>query len=140
MRKSYPAIFYNDEGSVGVVVPDIKGCFTFGDDMTEALEMAKDVIEMMLVSFEDDNQEIPIPSKISEIIKRIEENKIEDIGEEYEVSYVAINTDEWRKSNGEKSVRKNVTIPEWLNNKAEKANINFSQVLQNALKAELNIA
>lgn len=140
MRKSYPAIFYNDEGSVGVVVPDIKSCFTFGDDMTEALEMAKDVIEMMLVSFEDDNEEIPKPSKISEIIKRIEENKIEDIGEDYEVSYVAINTDEWRKNNSEKSVRKNVTIPEWLNVKAEKANINFSQVLQNALKAELNIA
>lgn len=141
MKSAYPVVFYHaEEGGFVVAIPDIAGCWTQGDDLTDAIEMAKDLIEMMLVSFEDDNEKIPKPSTLEEAKKIADSYDMEFVTGNPIFSYVAINTDEWRKNNSEKSVRKNVTIPEWLNVKAEKANINFSQVLQNALKVELNIA
>lgn len=141
MKSAYPVVFYHaEEGGFVVAIPDLEGCWTQGDDLADAIEMAKDLIEMMLVSFEDDDEKIPKPSTLEEAKKIADSYDMEFVTGSPIFSYVAIDTNEWRKSNGEKSVRKNVTIPEWLNNKAEKANINFSQVLQNALKAELSIA
>lgn len=139
MKNAYPVVFYDDEGSVGVVVPDVKGCHTFGEDMSEAIEMAEDAIEMMIASMEDDGEEIPKPSTIAQTEKRLRSGEIEVPGENPEISYVRINTDKWRAENSEKSIRKNVTIPEWLCRKAEKANVNFSQLLQNSLKKYLNV-
>lgn len=125
MKYVYPAIFENDDGKIGVRVPDIPGCFTFGDDMADAIEMAEDAISMMLVSFEDDNEPIPQASKL------------EDIESDGVVSYVLCDTEKWRKENDNKAVKKNLTIPSWLNKKAEAAGINFSQVLQEALTNKL---
>ncbi|MEL3905555.1 MAG: type II toxin-antitoxin system HicB family antitoxin [Treponema sp.] len=129
MKYTYPVIFENDDGKIGVSVPDISGCFTFGETITEAIEMAEDAMSMMLAHYEDNNQEIPKPSDISKIKTR---NGF--------VNYVIADTDKWRRQFSEKSVKKTVTIPAWLNYKAENANLNFSQELQNALKAKLQIA
>lgn len=129
MKYTYPVIFENDDGKISVSVPDISGCFTFGDTITEAIEMAEDAISMMLVHYEDNNQEIPEPSNLSAFSAK-----------SGFVNYVIADTDKWRKQFSEKSVKKTVTIPAWLNYKAENANLNFSQELQNALKAKLQIA
>ena len=127
MKYIYPVIFEDDEGKIGVTVPDIPGCFTFGDNMIEAIEMAQDVIEMMLVDYENNNQPIPKPSEISNIqTKGI-------------VSLVKADTMEWRKNFDNRSVKKNLSIPSWLNKLAERSTINFSQVLQEALMQKLNI-
>ena len=103
MKYVFPAVFEKDEDKISVRVPDVKGCITFGDDMADAMEMAKDALEMMLVHFEDHGE--PIPS-----------------------------------ASDNKAVKKTLTIPNWLNVKAEKAGVNFSQVLQEALKQKLEIA
>ncbi|EMB24221.1 type II toxin-antitoxin system HicB family antitoxin [Treponema denticola] len=128
MKYTYPVIFENDDGKIGVRVPDISGCFTFGDTVTEAIEMAEDAIAMMLAHYENNNQAIPKASNISDV-------KIKNGF----VNYVIADTDKWRRQFSEKSVKKTVTIPAWLNYKAETANINFLQELQNALKAKLQI-
>lgn len=125
MQYVYPAIFEPDEDAVGVHFPDMKECMTCGDDIADALSMAKDCLEMILVYYEDNGKEIPPASDIKSI-------KTKHI-----VSYVLADTDEWRREFDNSAVRKNCTIPNWLNTKAEKAGVNFSQVLQDALKAIL---
>ena len=62
MKYVYPTIFEDDDGKIGVTVPDIPHCHTFGDNMTDAIEMAKDCIEMMLASYEDDGKAIFQPN------------------------------------------------------------------------------
>ena len=128
MKYVYPAIFVEDDGKIGVDIPDIKGCHTFGDNLTEAMEMAKDALEMMLVSYEDDNQDIPAPSKIK------------DINADGFVSYVLADTDEWRREFDNKAVKKTLSIPSWLNFRAERADINFSQTLKEALCQKLGVS
>ena len=128
MKYVYPAVFLEDDGKIGVDIPDIKGCHTFGDNLTEAMEMAKDALEMMLVSYEDDNQDIPAPSKIK------------DIKADGFVSYVLADTDEWRREFDSKAVKKTLSIPSWLNFRAERADINFSQTLKEALCQKLGVS
>lgn len=125
MKYVYPAIFEDDDGKIGVSVPDIPGCFTFGDDMAEALLMAEDAIAMMLVQYENEGQSVPVASSISDI-------KTDGI-----VSLVLADTEKWRKQFDNKAVKKTLTIPSWLNSLAEKAGLNFSQVLQEALQSKL---
>lgn len=128
MKYVYPAIFEEaEEGGYNVKVPDIPGTFTCGDDMADAILMAEDAIAMMLADYEDEKKTVPAPSKI------------EDIKTSGIVSLVRADTDEWRNLVNNKAVKKNCTIPNWLNTKAEKAGINFSQVLQDALKKILGI-
>jgi len=88
MKYTYPVILTNDGGKVAVQVPDLKGCYTFGDNKEDALAMAKDAIEMYLVSMEDNDEEIPIPT----------ENMKDAI-------YVAVDTNDWRAENNKKVKR-----------------------------------
>ena len=127
MNYVYPAILFNDDGQVGVRVPDLPGCFTFAENKAEALIMAKDAIEMWLWDAENNNEPIPpssehVPTKEGEI-----------------VTLIVANTDEYRRINDTKSVKKTLSIPAWLNYQAELANAPFSQILQNALKDYLHI-
>ena len=127
MKYVYPVIFENDDGKIGVTVPDIPSCFTFGDDIVDAIEMAEDVIEMMLVQYENEDKQVPKASCIT------------DIKTSGTVSLILADTDKWRKEFDSKAIKKTLTIPSWLNDKAEKENINFSQVLQEALRNRLNV-
>lgn len=129
MKYVYPVIFEEDteEGGYNVTVPDIPCCFTFGDDMADAIFMAEDVMAMMLADYEDNNKEVPKPSRIQDI-------KTDGI-----VSLVVADTTEWRKLVNNKVIKKTLSIPAWLNARAEKAAVNFSQVLQEALCQKLNI-
>jgi predicted RNase H-like HicB family nuclease len=127
MKYIYPVIFKDDDGKIGVEVPDIPNCYTFGDDMADAMDMAKDVIEMLLVNYENEGKPIPKPSEIKDI-------KTDGI-----ISLIKADTMEWRKNFDNKAVKKTLTIPSWLNFQAEKEKINFSNLLQEALLLKLNI-
>lgn len=125
----YPVVLTKAQGGYIVFVPDLN-CNTQGKDLYEALEMARDVIGLMCLDYEDDNKELPAPSELSEI-KREKDSDI--------LTLVDINLAEYKKKNDNRAVRKNLTIPNWLNIAAEKENINFSSVLQEALIEKLNI-
>lgn len=128
MKYVYPAVFEEaEEGGYIVTVPDIPSTFTQGDDMADAIFMAQDVIAMMLADYEDKGEPVPKPSQISDI-------KTDGL-----VSLIVADTDEWRKLVDNKAVKKTLSIPSWLNKKAEKAGINFSQVLQDALCQKLGV-
>lgn len=122
----YPAIFTQGERYITVTFPDIPSAITQGKTQEEAFEMAQEVLGFAL----EDYEKYPKASDIVELQKQHPESTIAVIG----IDMVAYN----RKYHSKK-VRKNVTIPEWLNELAEKSNLNFSQVLTDALEEKLNV-
>lgn len=129
-KYAYPAIFTPEEdGGYSVRFPDLEGCFTCGDDMADALFMAEDALALVLYGYERDGRMIPVPSKAESL--KLDSDEF--------VNIVACDTLEYRKRFNNKSVRKAITIPEWLNEIANTMDINFSQVLQEALKQKLGI-
>ncbi len=126
----YPAIFAKEENGIySINFPDFEACFTQGDDIQDGLTMANDVLNLTLYSMEENGQEIPISTDPSSII--VEDNEF--------VTLVSCDTLEYRKFFDNKAVKKTLTIPNWLNIMAERKEINFSQVLQEALKERLNL-
>lgn len=126
----YPAVFtLEEDGLYSIIFPDFEACFTQGNDIEDGMTMAKDVLAITLCDMEDDRAEIPKASNPLDM--KIDDNSF--------VSLISVNTLEYRKNYNGKSVKKTLTIPAWLNVIAEKENINFSQTLQNALIAQLNI-
>lgn len=128
MKNSYAIILTSTADGYIVHVPDFD-IDTEGANITEAIEMARDAIGLVGISMEDEHQELPLPSPLKEIIA-----EADDI-----ITLVDVDFSEYRRQNELKTVKKNCTLPSWLCYEAEKANINFSQVLQNALKRELHI-
>lgn len=129
MKYAYPAIFTPDNGGFSVSFPDLEGCYTCGDDIKDAMYMAEDALAFTLFRLERDHGTIPIPSQANSIVT----------DKESFVSFILCDTLEYHKRNNNKAVKKTLSIPEWLNEMATAANINFSQVLQNALKEQLNV-
>ena len=125
MKYVYPAILYPDDGKIGVTVPDLPGCHTFGNNMADALFIAKDAVEMWLWNAENENLAIP-PASENPSIKPNET-----------LSLIAADTEEYRKANDTRAIKKTLSIPSWLNHQAEKANAPFSQILQEGLKEYL---
>jgi len=126
----YPAIFTQEKnGAYSVEFPDIENCFTGGDDMADALEMAEDVLCLTLYDMEQDGRVIPLPSDYKTI--KVDNKDI--------ITLIVCDTDFYRRFYENKSVKKTLTIPMWLNERAEVENINFSRVLQDALKDILHI-
>lgn len=132
MKLVYPAYFSPLEEQSGycVTLPDLKGCVTQGNSLAEAIEMAVDAASGWILDELEDGNKIPQPSDISEI-------KIENKGDF--VNMIVLDMDSYSEKYGNKAVRKNCTIPAWLNTVAEKNDINFSAVLQEALCQKLNI-
>jgi len=120
----YPAIFTPEEnGMYSVDFPDLEGCYTCGEDLAEALYMAEDVLAFTLYDYEKEKRPIPVPSPRSTLSLQ---------GDDF-INMVACDTLEYQKRNNTKSVKKTLSIPEWLNEIALAHNANFSQVLQEAL-------
>jgi len=119
---------YADDEQVGVKVPDLPGCFTYGANKAEALLMAKDAIEIWLWDAENKHESIPIASASLNV----------GAGETF--TLIAADTDEYRKANDTTAVKKTLSIPSWLNYQAEKANAPFSQILQQGLKDYLHVS
>lgn len=129
MKATYPIILKPEKKGYTVFIPDFE-INTQGKDLTEAIEMARDAIGLMGIDLEDDNEAIPTPSTMDSI--KLKESEV--------TSLVDVDFAEYRRKNEIKTVKKNCSLPSWLCFEAEKAHINFSQVLQNALKAELKIS
>ena len=130
MKYAYTAVFTpEEEGAYSVHFPDIQGCYTCGDDMADAVEMAKDALCLMLYDMEQSKKTIPAASNPRDI--RLENNEF--------TSVVACDTEFYRRFYENKSVKKTLSIPMWLNERAERAQVNFSGILQEALKAHLHI-
>ena len=125
----YPAIFHpnEDDGSITVTVPDLPGCITEGKDLADAIFMAEDAFSLWLWYTEDHHEPIPAPTQPPVVT-----------APEF-VNYVYGDTDEYRRKNDSRAVKKTLSIPSWLNARAEQAGVNFSQVLQEALKERLGV-
>ena len=128
MKKVYPVVFTKLNDGYAVYVPDMD-IDTQGDNFVEAIEMARDAIGIMGIDMEDDKNELPTPSKPEDI--KHEKGEI--------VSMVDIDFTAYRKANERRTIRRNVSLPSWLNEAAERAGLNVSAVLQAALKQELQI-
>lgn len=122
----YPAIFHPEEIGYSVTVPDLDGCFSEGDTLEEAMEMTADAIGLCL---EEYSGEFPTPSDPASV--RPEAGDF--------VSLVPFDLWAYRKKHDTRAVKKTLTIPSWLNAAAEEQHINFSSVLQTALKEQLHI-
>lgn len=129
MKNSYAIVLSHTNDGYVVYIPDFD-IGTQGKDITEAIEMARDAIGLVGITLEDENKALPTPTPLQKI----------EYAKEDMVSLVDVDFDEYRRKNEIRTVKKNCTLPGWLCYEAEKAHINFSQVLQNALKQELKIA
>ena len=130
MKAVYPIVLSEGKEHVIVYVPDFD-INTQGKDQADAMEMARDAIGIMGIDMEDDNEPLPKPSTLLTVQKGC----ASDV-----VTLVDVDFAEYRRKNDLRAVKKNCTIPSWLNFEAEKAGVNFSAVLQTALKQELRLA
>lgn len=135
MKKVYPVIFTQTESSVLIEVSDMD-ILTEGTDLENAIEMARDAIGLKGIAIQDDGEDIPEPSELEEI--DINNSVFADEGKGI-VSFVDIDFDVYRRKVDNRTVRRNVTLPNWLNREAEEANLNVSRVLQDALMQKLNV-
>lgn len=132
MKLVYPACFYTcEEGGYTVLFPDLPGCITEGDTLSESVDMAINAASGWLLDSIQGGEQIPKASDIKSIIPDEYENGF--------VSLISVDLDEYSKKYGNKAVKKTLTIPAWLNSIAEKENVNFSQILQNALVKHLGV-
>lgn len=132
MKLVYPAIFtpcIEREGYT-VEIPDFPGCVTEGKDLVEAIEMGVDAASGWVLSELEEGNDIPKPS-LRENIKLEEPESF--------ISMLVLDIDSYAEKYGTRAVRKNITIPAWLNTYAEKNNINFSKVLQDSLFKIANV-
>ena len=123
---TYPAIFTFENNQYWVEFIDLKGCFSTGETLPEAMENSKEAMGLFL----EDLTDLPDCTTNIKAIK-LEDNQI--------ISFVSIDLEEHKRKYNNKSVKKTLSIPAWLNTIAEKENVNFSQILQNALKEYLKI-
>ena len=126
----YPAIFHiAEEGGYYITFPDFKNMFTQADDMNEAYDMAQDALGLELVDLEKKKAAFPAASIPSKIKCKKDES----------IVIIDIDLMEYKRKTNNNAVKKTLSIPSWLNEEAIAKGINFSAVLQKALKAELNL-
>ena len=132
----YPVIFTMTDECVLIEVPDL-GILTEGKNMADAIDMARDAIGLHGISLEDAH--IPVPEASD--MGKLDPNRGTFAGEGRSVvSMVDIDFEEYRRKVDNKTVRRNVTLPNWLNREAEATHINVSKVLQDALMKKLNVS
>ncbi len=130
MKKTYPIVIEDTgEKYLLVRIPDFDG-MTQGIDITEAIDMAADWIGLAGNDLEDHEKSLPEPSDIADVQAAFPGAIVTLVNVDFVV---------YRRQNDSRAVKKNCTIPSWLNAAAEKANINFSAVLQEGLKREMHL-
>lgn len=142
MLSVYPACFFKeDSGSYSVIFPDLNHLSTCGDTAEEAMSMAVDCLAGHLYASRRDREIVPDPSPMKSVdIESIARDIYEgEMPEEAFVNMVSVDVEEYARKHFNKSVRKTLTIPAWLNAAAVEQGINFSQVLQEALMAKMQI-
>ena len=120
----YPAIFHKENDSYWVEFPDLEGCQTYGSTLNETMEFAQEALAGYLLTLFEDKLPIVQPSELSSI----------DHDDDSFVTLVTCDINQYKDT---KEVKKTLTIPSWLNERALSQGINFSQVLQEALLAKI---
>lgn len=136
MKAVYPVIFTEVENVILVEVPDLE-ILTEGKDMQDAIEMARDAIGLTGISMQDHGDEVPKPTNFREV--DVSKGTFTADGES-QLSLIDIDFDVYRRKIDVKTVRRNVTLPNWLNREAEEAHLNVSKVLQEALMTKLGVS
>lgn len=125
MKLIYPAIFtpcLEKEGYT-VVVPDLPGCVSEGDSLIDAIDMGTDAASGWILGELEDGNPIPSPTPHDQLV--VDEGSFANL--------LVLDIDAYAEKYGSKTIRKNITIPAWLNTYGEKNNVNFSKILQDAL-------
>ena len=138
MRYAYPVIFTktdDEKNTILIEVPDLE-ILTEGYGVADSIAMARDAIGLSGITLEDMNRPIPRPSEIDAV--SFESSEFASEGKSY-ISLVDVDFAGYRIKVDNKMVRKNVTIPNWMNKAAEKEKINVSKVLQEALMEKINL-
>jgi predicted RNase H-like HicB family nuclease len=125
----FPAILTQYEDNIGITFPDLPGCVSNAKNIDEAVKNAKEALALHLFGMEEDGIDIPSPSPIVSL--KLDSNEIPLLVEVYMPLY--------RNAIESATVKTTVTMPQWLKTLAEKKNVNFSQLLQSALKEHLGI-
>jgi len=126
----YPAIFKpNPKGGYTADIPDMPGCVTFGKTLEDALKTIKNALCVRLCTLEDEKTKPPRATHPAEII--LQDGAF--------MALIDVDTKKYRSEHENKAVRRNVSLPAWLNARAEQSHINVSQVLQEALRKRLKI-
>lgn len=129
MKVAYPIIMSKGKEHIVVYVPDFT-INTQGTDYADAMEMARDAIGIIGIDMEDKKEQLPVPSALAKVTREHDDDV---------VTLVDVDFAEYRRQNDLRTVRRNVSLPAWLNAEAEKAGLNVSAVLQAALKRELRV-
>lgn len=125
----YPALFHKaEEGGFWITFPDYPECMTQGENIQNAYEMAWDALGLAVVSRLESQESLPTPTEPYAI----------SLGPDTFCVIVAFDLIAYQKRHNSKAVKKTLSIPEWLNEAATDMNINFSQVLQDALLQKIN--
>ena len=135
IRNVYPVFFTKTNDNILVEVPDFN-ILTEGTDMNNAIDMARDAIELKCVSMEDDKEEIPTPSDYYSL--NVNNGIFSNQGETI-ISLIDIDSKIYREKTSRKMVRKNVSLPNWINKAADRAGVNVSRILQDALMNTLKL-
>ena len=126
----YPAIFQTENvGGYSVSFPDLPGCYSQGDNLEEALDMARDAVGIYLSQLEADGKAFPVATELVKIAK--EENET--------IVLVDMDLLAYKQRHDNRAVKKTLSIPGWLNTMAEREGVNFSGILQAALKERLRV-
>lgn len=128
-KQIYPAVFHHDEDGYWVEFPDLPGCFTDGDTLEETMSMAADALSLYLSSAKEDGKTVPPPSDPADVTFE---------GRGF-VSPVAYDEAAYLRRTDTRAVKKTLTIPGWLDTLAKEHNLNFSNLLQNAIRRELHL-
>lgn len=137
MLSAYPACFFKENDTYSVVFPDLNWLSTCGETLEEAFEIAIECLAGYLYMNEKENTPAPAPSSLTDINIQKIADELEINPEESFVNMVTVDVKEYAKIHFEKPVKKTLSIPAWLNTAALEHNINFSQVLQEALLQKL---
>ena len=129
MNYIYPAVFYlEDNGRYSVIFPDLNDLATFGDNLADAFAMTQEACGQFLFSYLRNGELLPTPTPLDKVKKNADAAL---------VNLIFVNLDEYARAYNDKSVKKTLSIPAWLNTSCESYGINYSKVLQDALIAKL---
>ena len=124
----FPAIIEKNEKNYNIYFPDLPGCVASGEDIQQAVNQAKGALELHLWGMEQDDEVIPVP-----------EYRDMHIAVNETICFIDVNMFGIRAKMDNRSVKKTLSIPWYLNELAEKKKINFSQLLQSALRAQRGV-
>ncbi len=139
MLSAYPACFFKEGNQYSVIFPDLNNLSTKGDSLDDALVMAVDCLAGYLYLLEQDGGTAPKATSMEKVNPSLVAKELKAASDSSFVNMITVDVAAYAKMHFEKSVKKTLTIPAWLNTAALQQNINFSQVLQDALKEKLEV-